>query len=512
MRDERDGVELEISSDAEKLNEKRKIKASRGVHKKVPAEKKLTTAQVRAMREEKLKNMENEYDYTPYADESSDKTFYIYGLLIAIVVCIAAFYFIFMYTSNNTQNTGSNTGSNANNITQPSTDGSHELDEELLGEYRSVTGYVTAIDTEFKTIDLLNIENGEVLNIVVANSTAITDAYGRALVFSEIALGDGLEVNYVRANNMAVSIDKPDTFFTKPNKTGVVVNTASKSLNHNNTNYYTTNYTIIVNQDGDSITLDEISDKDYITFKGISNYVNYIEVVKGHGTIQFTNINTVKNPRADINTKNIIDLTEQTSYVAGEGSYKVVITGDNITPYIQYITVDSGKTEEIDLNLATGMLGTTYVVTNVDNVVLKINDKEYDETKPITLPYGDYVATASKLNYAADTVSFTVDKPVTNLVFNLVPIETSVILDIATTPSGAEVYVDNQLIGITPIKYSTTAETHQITVKYTGKYDYAFTIDGSENYYRYNYTLIDKPATTVEDDEAEIYSTDEGEE
>ncbi len=501
MRDERDGVEIEISSDAEQLNEQRKRKASNGVHKKTKVEKKLTPAQARANREEKLRKMEDDYQHV-YIEESVDKSFVIYGLILAVVVCIVTFYVIFMFTADKTSNTSPNI---ENNTGITNTGNGHELDSQLVGEYNTVTGYLTAIDPEFKTVDMLNIENGESLTIVVATSTAINDEYGRALVFSELEVGDGVKVEYIRANNMAVSIDKPSDFFTKANKTGVVVNTTSNTLLFNEVNYYTTEYTIIVNQDGERTQLAEISDKDYITFKGISNYVNYIEVLKGHGTIQFTNIDSVKNPKAEVNTKNIVDLSKVTSYDVAEGEYKVVITGDNISPYIQYITVDSGKTEEVDLALATGKLGNVFVVSNVEGVVLKINDKEYDETKAITLPYGDYVATASKLNYAADTVSFTVDKPTTNIVFNLVPIETNVVLEIATTPTGAEVYVDNQLVGITPIKYQTTQEAHQITVKYTGKYDYAFTIDGSESYYRYNYTLIDKPAeTSGTTEEAEI--------
>ncbi len=498
MRDERDGVELDISDDAEQLSQQNRRKASRGVHKKTPSDKKMTTAEVRALREAKLQKMEEEYQHV-YIEENVDKSFFVYGLLLAVVVCIVTFYGIFMFTSDRTSNVNPSTDEVNNTLTN-NTDGEHELDEELVGEYKVITGYITEIDTDYKTIKVLNLENGEVLDIVVASSTAINDEYERALVFSELEVGDGVEVNFIRANNMAVSINKPDTFFTKANKTGVVVEPNTKTLLFNEKNYYITDYTIIVNQEGIPIGLGDISDKDTITFKGISNYVNYIQVITGHGTIQFTNIDSVKNPKADINTKTIIDLSKDTFIDVAEGSYKVVITGDNISPFIQYIDVASGKTEEVDLGLATGKLGNLYVVSNVDGIILKINDKEYDETKAITLPYGDYIASANKLNYAGDTVSFTVDKPNTNIVFNLVPVDTNVILDIATTPAGAEVYVDNQLVGITPLKYSTTQETHQITVKYTGKYDYAFTIDGSETYYRYNYTLIDKPLTpTVEE-------------
>ncbi len=497
MRDERDGVELEISSDAEKLNEQNRRKASRGVHKKTPTNKKLTTAEVRALREEKLKKMEEEYQPV-YMEENIDKSFYVYGLLLAVVVCIVTFYVIFMFTADKT----SGTNNNGNNITS-NVDGENDIDSQLQGEYKTITGYITAIDSENKTISVLNIENGEVLEIVVASSTAINDEYGRALVFSELTLGDGVEINYIRANNMAVSIDKPEAFFTKSEKTGVVINPTTKMLTYNEQSYYATDYTVVVNQDGEPIGLGDISEKDVITFKGISNYVNYIEVLTGHGTIQFTNIDMVKNPKVEINTKTIVDLSKETSAVVTEGSNKVVITGDNITPFVQYITVESGETVNVDLSLATGKLGNLFVVSNVDGIILKINDKEYDETKPITLPYGDYVATASKLNYTSDTVSFTINKPSTNAVFNLVPEDTNVILEIATTPVGAEVFVDNQLIGVTPIKFSTTQGTHQVTVKYPGKYDYAFTIDGSELYYRYNYTLIDKPVTPTEEVETE---------
>ncbi len=492
MREERDGVRLDISSEGENKSNQARRKASKGVHKKQVEKKKMTPEEIRARREEKLKNFELEYEEHYEAEEKSDKTFYIYGLLIAIIVSIFSFYTIFAISSNKTSGTA-NAGNSGTET--PATD-----DSELIGEYRTLTAYITLIDAENKTIDVLNIENGEVLNIIVSSSTKITDQYGRALVFSELALGDGVEINYIKANNIAVTIDKPESFFVKSEKTGVVVNTATNSFSYNDVNYFTTDYTIMVNANGEPITLSDIDASDVVTFKGTSNYINYVQIVTGHGTIQFTNIDSVRNPKADINTKTLVDLSKETSLVVGEGDYKVVITGDNISPYIQYIDVTAGETENIDLKMATGKLGNVNIMSNIDGFVLKINEKEYDETRAITLPYGEYTATATKLNYAGDTQIFTIDKPNTNLVFNLVPVATNVILDVSSTPTGASVYVDSQLVGTTPLKTSVSEGKHAVSVKYPNKHDISFDIDGSEQFYKYNFTLVDKPAesTTTE--------------
>ncbi len=491
MKDERDGVELDISSEGENKSNQAKRKASKGVHKKPVQTKKMTTEEIRARREEKLKNFELEYEEHYDNEENVDKTFYIYALLIAVIVSIFSFYTIFAISSNRTEGT-SNVVNNGdeNQVT--------DVTEEM-GEYRTITGYITAMDKENKTMDVLNIENGEVLNIIVSSSTNITDQYDRALVFPELEVGDGVEVKYIKANNIAVSIDQPDTFFVKADKTGVVVNTATNSLEYNDVNYFVTDYTIMVGKNGEKITLSDIDKSDVITFKGVSNYVNYIEVSSSHGIVQFTNIDSVRTPKADINTTTVVDLSEQTEYIVAEGDYKVVVTGENISPYIQYINVAAGETEVIDLKMATGKLGNVNIMSNVDNFVLKINDKEYDETRPITLPYGSYTASASKLNYSSDTQVFTVDKPNTNLVFNLVPVATNVVLDISSNPTGADVYVDNQLVGMTPLKTSVSEGNHTITVKYPNKHDISFDIDGAEQYYKYNFTLVDKPPETTTD-------------
>ncbi len=489
MRDERDGVSLEISNQGENKSNQARRKASKGVHKKQVEKKKMTPEEIRARREEKLRNFELEYEEQYDVEEKSDKSFYIYGLLIAIIVSIFSFYTIFAISSNKTSDTS--------NIQNSGTEIPTKEETEIIGEYRTITGYITVVDAENKTIDVLNIENGEVLNIIVASSTKITDQYGRALVFSELELGDGVEINYIKANNIAVSIDKPDTFFVKSEKTGVVVNTATNSLMYNEVNYFITDYTIMVNANGEFVTLSDIDPSDVVTFKGISNYVNYIQIVKGHGTIQFTNIDSVRTPKADINTRTVVDLSKETSYVVSEGEYKVVVTGDNISPYIQYIDVVAGETETIDLKMAAGKLGNVNIMSNIDGFVLKINEKEYDETRPITLPYGEYTASATKLNYSGDTQIFTVDKPNTNLVFNLVPVATNVILDVASTPTGASVYVDSQLVGTTPLKTSVSEGKHAVSVKYPNKHDISFDIDGSEQYYKYNFTLVDKPAEST---------------
>ncbi len=489
MKDERDGVSLEISSEGENKSNQVKRKASKGVHKKQVEKRKMTPEEIRAKREEKLRNFELEYEEHYDYEEKSDKSFYIYGLLIAVIISIFSFYTIFAISSNKTSNTG--------DIQSGGTEESTTYETELIGEYRTITAYITVIDADNKTIDVLNIDNGEVLNIIVASSTKITDQYGRALVFSELELGDGVEINYIKANNIAVTIDKPETFFVKSDKTGVVVNTATNSFAYNDINYFTTDYTIMVNANGEPITLSDIDPADVVTFKGVSNYINYVQVTAGHGTIQFTNIDSVRSPKADINTKTIVDLSKETSLVVAEGDYKVVVTGDNISPYMQYINVTSGETETIDLKMATGKLGNVNIMSNIDGFVLKINEKEYDETRPITLPYGEYTASATKLNYSGDTQIFTVDKPNTNLVFNLVPVATNVILDVTSTPTGASVYVDSQLVGTTPLKTSVSEGKHAVSVKYPNKHDISFDIDGGEQYYKYNFTLVDKPAETT---------------
>lgn len=504
MKEEKDGVELEISDEAVK---KRK-KASKGVHKKKKATKKMTTSEIRAKREEKLKKMEVE-NYT-IKEKDNDKTFYIYAIIIAVIFCIISFYLIFNFTYGKSDVT--EVPINITDI-EPSIENSneHELDDQLVSDYAEIQGYVTGINEEYKTIEVLDIDDGSTVSVVFSNTTAITDEYGRALVFSEIELGDGVEVKYVKANNVAVTIDMPSNFFTKANKTNVITNSASNSLEYNGTNYYITDYTLIFDTAGNKINLSEIDKSDYVTFKGVDNYVNYIQVIKGHGNLRFTNIGSVKNPKAEINTKTILDLEKTNEITLAEGEYKVIVSGDNITPYLQYVTIEPSKDVEINLSHTSDKLGNVYVITNTTGIVLKIDDKEYDENKAITLPYGEYAMEASKLNYKSDIQSVVIDKPTTNVTFNLVPIETNVVLDIESTPSGAEVYIDNQLAGVTPLKIAVAEGGHNVKLKYTNKHDINFDIDGEEAYYKYNFTMVDKPEDTEDTEETDDTSDDTSE-
>ncbi len=490
MKEEHDGVEFELSEDAQKIRKK----ASKGVHKKQQAEKrKMTPSEARAKREEKLAKLEAELVQSYQVEEEGiDKTFYIYAIIIAVFVSIVSFYVIFTMTDNKTR-TEDGSGSNVES------QGEQSLEDQLISDYQQITGYVTKIDEEYKTIEVLNIADGIYVNIVIGNATAITDEYGRALVFGEIEMGDGVDISYIKANNVAVTIDMPNSFFTKSNKTNVIPSVTSNSIEFNGTNYFLTDYTIIVDNEGNEMVLAELDKVDVITFKGVSNYVNYIEVLQGHGTIQFTNIGNVTNPKVEINTKTMLDLSDVTEITVAEGEYKVIISGDNITPYLQYVNVTRGGVSEVNLSMASGKMGNLYVVTNTAGITLKIGEKEYDENKPITLPYGDYTMTASKLNYTSDIQNVVINKPNTTVSFNLVPVATNVILDITSTPLGAEVYIDNQLAGITPLKIAVAEGPHAIKLKSAGKYDISFDIDGTETYYKYNYTLVDKPADTTTD-------------
>ncbi len=498
MKDRRDGVEFMLSDEAKaEMNAKPKKKASKGVHKKPRNTKKLTTEEIRLQRERRLQSFETEVEYIKPYDDKSDKSFIVYAILVGIIISIIAFYLVFSVANEkmSVENNANNNQNNSNQeVIEPQINDKHELEDALIAEYKTVRGYINNIDKEYKIIEVLDISNGEPIQIVVSSATHITDQFGRALVFAELELGDGILVEYVRANNVAINIEKPDEFFVKSNKTAVKTDIVSNAIEYNNNKYYLTEYTIILDKDGNYTTLSEISDKDYITFKGLSNYVNYIKVDKGHGTIKFTNVEKVKNPTVYINTRTIVDPNKKSQVVVGEGAYEVLVTGDNITPYTMEIeNIDNGQEVEVDFKFATDKLGHVGVVSNVENIVLKINDKEYDEESIITLPYGEYTVSATKLNYTEEVQVMVIDKPKTNLVINLVPIATDVVVDIATIPAEAELYVDNQLVGITPIKTSITKGQHQITIKYPGKHDISFDIDGTDKYYKYNFTLMDKP-------------------
>ncbi len=72
-------------------------------------------------------------------------------------------------------------------------------------------------------------------------------------------------------------------------------------------------------------------------------------------------------------------------------------------------------------------------------------------------------------SWVTDAVSFIVGNPPTVPTYGTVSIQ--------STPSGAAAYVDGQYVGNTPVRYGTTAGSHNITVKQAGYQDFSSSVN-----------------------------------
>ncbi|MBR1443620.1 MAG: PEGA domain-containing protein, partial [Firmicutes bacterium] len=229
---------------------------------------------------------------------------------------------------------------------------------------------------------------------------------------------------------------------------------------------------------------------DIVTIKGYSNTVYSIEVVKSHGILKIINKESIRDGVIEIDTdvhKNLSDFTEMKIH---EGKHKVVVKGSNCEPFSQEILINQDEDYQLDLSSIQIKTGVLIVTANVKDVTLTVNGKTEKMGEPLILDYGTYKVKVTKDEYHDYEEDVKVDKDEIKIKAELKKIVKKGKLTVSSTPNGADLYVDNSKVGITPVSVEVDRGTHTITVRKLGYKDfYLSSVDIGEKESVYNVEL-----------------------
>jgi hypothetical protein len=222
---------------------------------------------------------------------------------------------------------------------------------------------------------------------------------------------------------------------------------------------------LVTTKDGSPFAITELSPADEAIVKGYKDKVWSIIIINGHGTITLVNHESFIGGQIEVGKK-ISKLVEaEMTMPISAGVYDVVVSKDNMSPYVSQVMVEEGQNITLDLSTAQPKVGTVEFVLSQENVKLYIDDVLLQSNEPSMLSFGNYRIRAEKENFETWEGNLILNQAYLRFRIDL---ERKASFLFIQEPAGAEAYLDAAFIGVIPTSTPYTPGNHTITLRRTG--------------------------------------------
>lgn len=408
------------------------------------------------------------------------------------------------------------------------------------GDYDSEdTAIVVKKDMENKTISLRNLETGRQYTLSYNGTSALTDQNGQPLSMEQVAIGDLVDVKFLKTKKTLSSLqESPDAFLYKE-LTDFKISESGRSMTINGTTYRIASDLAVVTE-GTIGTLMDINEHDTLIVRGFDNAVHSIVIDRGHGYLRLENDESFIGGWIEVGSVTVVPITENMLLTLPEGEYDVSVScggsggtktvtilrneeqtmdvGDlvtevkegcvlfDVTPSSASVYVDGTKintSEAITLTYGIHQViikadGYTtmakYVRVGQEMATLSMemekeqestsdqsDEKESDDTSDDE----EEEDRESSENSAPDTESGNGNDTVSAS-------DESAYYVSVDAPEGVEVYVDGNYVGLAPIRFKKVEGSHVISLRRTGYQTRSYTIevDGEDKDVTYSFSEL----------------------
>lgn len=383
----------------------------------------------------------------------------------------------------------------------------------------SDTCIITKVNSAEQTINFQNLETGKRYTLSYDNLTFFTDKYDKGMTAAEIKSGAICDITFEREGKILKTLDISDEYFTINN-----IDTFKFYNNGTRMEYLGDKYdlddNVVVCSGNDTISVMEIADNDIISAYGYDHTIYSIVLNKGHGYVSVINGDYFIDGFIEIG-KDIRKITKDMILTVPEGEYNVTISKDGSSG-VKSITV--GRNQEVAIDASdieiVKKYGKILFDTEPDDALIYIDNERIDDiNKPVELECGIYEVMVRADGYSTisrmlsvgegeSTIKFTLDKlddkdgdddkDKTDTGSTAETGSSETIKNDNTTgeettgseennenfkkvyidaPTGAEVYVDGNYIGVVPVAFIKKTGTVVITLRQDGCQTRSYTIN-----------------------------------
>lgn len=411
----------------------------------------------------KIENKKTENKNIENKKRGQYKLFMSIAIGIGIIVFIAVFILTFMSTNKSQNNSDDKVVNNTNTENIIST------------ENKNTASIVESIENS--RIVIKDISTGSSSSIKPDSDTEIFDKNGKKSSLNNILVGDIISVELDENKEKVLKITYPDKYFyigdkNKSDLYSLEVSENKDKIVCDNKTYKISEYTDIIYKDQHK-SISDLTEVDKVIFKGYDDTVYYIEILEFHGNINIKNMDKLENGNIKIDDNEKISISDNSIIPVTEGSHKILITGSNINDYSAEIFIVSGESFDIDLGDLQGKKCVLIIKANVNDYKLYINDVEvYDTSSPQVIDEGQYTIRIEKEGYEPFNQTLNLSGSSYELKAELKELAVEKVSFVITTyPAGADIYIDNEYIGKSPINTNLSEGDYKFVAKLSGYSD-----------------------------------------
>ena len=365
---------------------------------------------------------------------------------------------------------------------------------------------IVSIDLTKQEVTFINVGGIDKYTLTYNGGTKIRSKNGTELTMAQMEAGQIVDIYYVGGTQRLMEMCESSTAWKNDSVVKWKVDYDKKRITIGS-NSYKYDDSLLINSNGQKITIDKVSDVDELVVRGVENQIYSVVVSKGHGYVRLVDDTNMVGGIIEIGNKIMTLITEDMVLVAPEGAYTLTATknGKGGSKEINII-----RDEELIVSLsefqqeATRYGSIKFSITPEDaQAIMYIDGESVDYSDLVELPYGKHTIKLTSNNYDTYQKTITVASIYSTISIDMKEEETTTTKEEETTttkngqsettvstrtgtynskvfivaPSGATVYVDGVSKGISPVSFSKVEGSHTILLMKNGYKSKVYTIN-----------------------------------
>lgn len=391
------------------------------------------------------------------------------------------------------------------------------------------TTIVTGKDIREGKITFVQLALGKRYTLSYDGTTHFYDRYGESIAVDQIERGDIVDVTFLKSKKHLTTVSLSSKAWRYENIDRYEMDSLRGEVTIGTEVYKLSEQTLYTSF-GTAIDRMDLYPTDTLCFQGIDSEILSVTVEKGHGYLRLLNDENFVGGWIEIGQSIVQQISQDMLLTVPEGSYQVQIShrGGGGTKQVVINRNEETILDIGDLTVQEQQYGTLLFSLNPATATLYIDGEKQDITQPVRLPYGMHQLIAKADGYQSVTKYLKVGQPsagvdinldvkeednetpsenatekgAENAIENKTESETKNAADVTETvanyeqiyvdaPSGVEVYVDGNYVGISPCSWRKQSGTHVITLRKTGYETRSYTVQVSEEQKDMSYSFVD---------------------
>lgn len=361
-----------------------------------------------------------------------------------------------------------------------------ESDDEIAYQ-RSLAVIQEMSDTD-NELTLYDITTEQQVTVKVSGAVSIKSAYGEDLAFSQLNLGDMIDIKYNKKDYKPKMIKISGRVWERSDTKAMVVDEKNNRIRLAN-DVYDYNEHLVVASDRQRIRLKDISASDDLVLRGDRKKIWSIILRSAHGKLRLLHADAYIDGMLEIGNRQFQKVTKDMVVKVPAGVAKVVISKENMTPYSAEVFVEEGKEVVVDLSdYQPKVAKVDFDIVQKEATLFIDGEKKDKLDEPLTLDFGDYRLRVEKSNFMPWEKTLTVNQAYMKVKIDMK--EEPQYIEVQT-PIGAELYLDAAKVGTIPVKTAIKPGTHTLTIRKAGYYSKMQSVTIQDNGQNVNYAFPD---------------------